>query len=795
MNILLLALLLGQLAPDTARLVVIGVRARTPSADTALLIRTSGITSGTSYTPTALRTAIDDAIRRLYGLGLFEQIAADTQRLADGVIITFSAREFPRLRKVDFEGFRRVRRKDIEAKVKYKDGEILTDRKVFDWQREVRQLYKEKGFLLVTVVPETSPPDSTGRVVLTYKIDEGDPVRIRSIEIYGNDNFPDRQITRRLKNKPRSLLRKGRLQEEEFIKDLDRITDFYKTRGFIDARVLDYDMRIDGGSVDIIIQLQEGTRYRFGTVEFAGDSVIPRSRLKGLVRYHSGDYYNTRLAQATLNEIQALYAEEGYIYAQVAPVEKIRGDTVDISYQIVEGTPALVRLVQIEGNEQTHDKVIRREISSLPGYTFRRSEIIRSQRDIFNLGFFEDVTIDYNRADTLGAIDLIYRVKEKGFFGTVGAGVSYSATDKLTGYVELQQPNLFGRGQRVTVKLERGGKKTNVELGFTEPWLFDTPTSGGVDVSYLTRVYDYYDKQEIGGGLSFSRPLPLDYTRGYLSLRLSDAFVSPGSVKSGYTPSGPFNVYRDTVHKTAFSPSVTLTRDSRDYVFNPISGSALTYTLGLSFGDIRYHRHIIDASQYFPLFWKFGLMTRTRLGYITGFHAADTVPVYERFTPGGTGPDGIRGYGERSVGPRDGGYFVGGRALSIFSLEYKLRLSRQLAVIAFADAGNTWNSIDQFSLSDLKRGAGVGVRLEIPMLGLIGFDFGYGFDREGGGTVTWTWSGAIQPHNIAGDGFGDLAFKSSNTYSFTFDAPGDYEFVCQSHLIGRTPMVGTVQVR
>ena len=112
---------------------------------------------------------------------------------------------------------------------------------------------------------------------------------------------------------------------------------------------------------------------------------------------------------------------------------------------------------------------------------------------------------------------------------------------------------------------------------------------------------------------------------------------------------------------------------------------------------------------------------------------ADTVPVYDRFTPGGTGVDGIRGYGESSIGPLDAGYVVGGRALSIFSMEYKLRLSQQLSFIAFADAGNTWNSIEQFSLSDLKRGAGVGVRLERPMLGLIGFDFGYGFDRAGGG--------------------------------------------------------------
>ncbi|MEO0085962.1 MAG: BamA/TamA family outer membrane protein, partial [candidate division WOR-3 bacterium] len=353
----------------------------------------------------------------------------------------------------------------------------------------------------------------------------------------------------------------------------------------------------------------------------------------------------------------------------------------------------------------------------------------RSQRDIFNLGFFDDVAIDYRRADTAGAIDLIYRVKEKSFFGTVGAGVSYSAQDQFTGYVELQQPNLLGQGLRAGLKIEKGAKKANVELSFTEPWLLDTPTSAGVNASYLTRSYDYYDKQEVGGGLSFSRPVPLDYTRAYLNLRVADGYVPPSSIRSGYSPTGIQNVYRDTVHKTAFNPGLTLTRDSRDYIFNPLTGSATTYTLDVSVGDIRFHRHVFDISHYFPLFWKFGLMGRTRLGYITGFSSADTVPLYERFYPGGTGPDGIRGYGERAVGPLEGGYHVGGKAEAIFSLEYKLRINPQLSFLAFADAGNAWNSVSEFSLSDLKRGAGIGVRIEIPMLGLIGFDFGYGFDK------------------------------------------------------------------
>jgi len=732
---LLAALLLALPAQsDTGKVVLLGISARAATADTALVVRTAGLSRGQLLTPAALRTNLEDAVRRVYGLGLFSQVNAETSRVADGVRVTFVVEEFPRLKSVTYEGFRRVRKKDLEAKVKAKEGEILTDRKVFDWQQEILKLYKEKGFLLVKIGHETAKPDSLGQVTLTYKIDEGDPVRIRNIDIVGNDHFTDEQIEIKLTNRQKRWYRKANLKEDEFVKDLDRIVDFYKQRGFIDAKVIDYDMKFDQGWASITISVSEGTKYYFGNVTLKGDSVLKQEALRKLIRYKTGEPYNTKLAQATLQDLFGAYSEEGYIYAQVAPVENVRSDTVDITYDITEGTPAVVRLVGIEGNDQTHDKVIRREISSLPGYTFRRSEVMRSQRDIFNLGFFDDVTLDYRRADTTGTIDLIYKVKEKSFFGTVGAGVTYSVTDGVTGYVELQQPNLFGRGQRANIKVEKGGRVGNLALGFTEPWLFDRPISAGIDVSYLTTTYDYYDKREIGGGFSFSRPLPLDYTRGYLTLRVADAYVPPSLIKSGYKPTDTlFSIYGDTVHKTAFTPTVSFNRDSRDYIYNAFSGSSTTYQLALSVGDINFHRHTFDMSQYLPLFWKFCVMGRTRLGYITGLASTDRIPIYERFTPGGIGLDGIRGYGDRSIGPTDAGYVIGGRAEAIFALEYKLRLSRQLSFLTFAEAGNTWNSIDQFSFSDLKRGAGAGVRLEIPMLGLVGFDFGYGFDKASPG--------------------------------------------------------------
>lgn len=730
---LLFAVLTALDKAGAEKLVLVKVTASTQTADSVLVVRTAGLVVGQEYTQARLRTELADAVRRIYELGLFSQVAVDTSIVSDGVSVRFRTKEYPRLQRLEFNGYRRVRLKDLEAKVKAQTGEVLSGKKIFDWQEAIKQMYKEKGFLLVRVEPVLSAADSAGWASLTYQIEENEPVRIRNIEIVGNESFTDPQIEIKMVNRQKTWYRKARFREEEFAKDLERIVDFYKEHGFLDCRVIDYDINYNQGWADIVIRLQEGEPYYFGSVTFVGDSVLSRDQLRALVRFKPGSRYNAKLAQQTLTDLYAAYSEEGYIYASVVPTEEMRADTVDITYNIVEGRPALVRLVLIEGNEQTMDKVIRRNISTLPGYRFRRSEVMRSQRDVFNLGYFEDISLSHRIADSAGSIDLIYRVKEKKFFGTVGAGVTYSASEGVTGYIELQQPNLLGRGQTASVKVEKGGKRTNAQIGFSEPWLWDMPVSAGADVGYLTTTYDYYNKQELGGGVSFSRPLPLDYARGSIGVRISDAYVPPSSISPSYKPRGPYNIFRDTVHKTALSPTVTFFRDSRDYIFNATSGSVTSYSFGISVGDIRFHRHVVDISQYFPLFWKFAVMGRARMGLISGFSESDTVPLYERFRPGGTGPDGIRGYPDGSVGPKDGGYYIGGQAEAVFSLEYKLRLSPQLSFLAFADAGNAWNSIRQFNLSDMKRGAGVGVRIEIPMLGRLGFDLGYGFDRAGGG--------------------------------------------------------------
>jgi len=714
--------------------IITNISIDTKYTDAELAIKTAGIKQGESFS----KLELAKAIQRVYQLKLYETVDVETTRVADGIKIKFLVKEFPVLNDIKFFGNRKIKVKELIDKTGIKIGEILTDQKLFDWQTKIQDLYKEKGYILAKINIQKTEPDSNNKIAVIYQIDEGERVRIKKIEIEGNLALTDKQIKHRLSNKEKVWYRKGLFKEDKFKEDLDKIVELYKEHGYLEAKVEDYNLKYveQNGKqefLNIVIKVSEGQRYYIGNIVFAGDSLISVDNLKSALLIKTGQVYNAKKVNQTLVELYSTYSEEGFIYTQVTPIEELSNDTVNIKYTIQENTPAHIRLVNIEGNEQTQDRVIRRQISSLPGSIFKRSDVIRSQRDIFNLGFFDDVKLDYKRANELGDIDLIYQVKEKSSFGTIGAGVSYNATDKLTGYIELAQPNFRGKGQRLEIKLEKGGSKANAQIGFTEPYLFDHPMAAGFNVSYLTTTYDYYQYQTKGININLSRPLLLDYSRIYFGLELNNSFVPSASIKSGYSPSGPYNVYRDTIPRTTLSPLISFNRDSRDYIFNALSGSSLSYSLELSTIGIYFQRHIFDASIYFPMFKKFSLMFRSRLGLIEGFTSHDTIPVSERFYPGGTGLDGIRGYADRSLGVYEGGYNIGGKALAIYSMEYKFRPSPQLAFLAFVDAGNTWNSFRDLNISNLKRGAGVGVRLEIPMIGLLGFDFGYGFDRAGGG--------------------------------------------------------------
>ena len=697
--------------------------------DPQLIIQTSGMKVGEEFT----NSLIQNSIKNLNRLQLFDFIAIDTTIVADGIFVKIIVDEAPLLnKKPEFIGNKKIKSRDLEKKIDLRTGQVLTQKTIFDATTKIKELYKEKYFYN-TIVRDSMVKDTANKAQLYFIIEEGSQPRVGKIIINGNEAFSDSKLKRKMSTKEKGFLRSGKLNKEKLKQDIEKIESFYKENGFLDVKIDKPEIEVKDNKFIITINVQENQKYYIGNVTFKGNTVFDTTALKNMMKFHTGEVYNLSKVEKTIQEFNSAYWDEGYIYCAIIPNETVEDSIINIEYIFNESTPANINRVIITGNYRTREKVIRREIVTYPGERFRRSAVIRSQREIFNLGFFEDIGIDTGEPDSSGNIDLIYHIKEKEGVGTIGAGMAYSAQDKLTGYLELTHPNLFGRGQRIYTKLEIGGRLTNFQIGFVEPWLLDTRTTLGIDLYYTNRLWDFYTKRDIGFSSRVSFPFYLDYTRFSYSLRTERTQIL--DISSSYTPpSSGYSLYEDTIPKWTVANSFGITRDTRDYIFNPSSGSYISINTEFAkkflFANIDYNRYTFEVRTYYPIFWKFVFMARLRAGVVSSI---DEVPFYKRFYAGGIGVDGIRGYSDRSISPEVDGRKIGGNAILINNIELKLKLSPSFAILAFYDAGNAYPSYRDVNLHNLYRGAGVGIRVEIPMMGVVGFDLGYGFDRENPG--------------------------------------------------------------
>jgi outer membrane protein insertion porin family len=412
---------------------------------------------------------------------------------------------------------------------------------------------------------------------------------------------------------------------------------------------------------------------------------------------------------------------------------------LDLTYAVDEGQQSKIRRVNITGNTRTKDKVIRRELSVRPGQTFRRSSVARSQRDAFALGFFEDVQVDFKPVPGSNDIDLVYTVKEK-TTGTASAGAGYSNDIGLTGFVQLGIPNFLGNGQSISLHLERGGregKRQNYSLSFTEPWFLDTPTILGIDASYSTseRLGFPYLETVQGAGVRLGRPIPhIDYTRGYIDLRNQRLWRSDFDSLSVARDSTGFlaSLQRQHYPQSLTSAALSLILNSTNNPFYPTAGARASFVEEVAGGPLggfyQYHKDQLDARYYMHLPWRPALMLRARIGYLQG--KTGHIPDYEYFRLGGTTTDPLRGYPDNSIVPKGNSLYQGGRFAMVLTSELQFLVVNPVHGVLFVDAGNTWNGVYEAQITRLFVGAGPGVRLEIPTLGPVGFDYAYSFSRK-----------------------------------------------------------------
>ncbi|MDH4223441.1 MAG: outer membrane protein assembly factor BamA [candidate division Zixibacteria bacterium] len=711
------------------------------TADKSLILLSSGINSGSFLD----LSTVQRAIRRIYALNLFSNVSIYANQKLEGIVLTIKVEELPLLTQLEIKGNKKFKQEEIEEKLNFKIGALLSPYQVKEGINIINALYKDKGYLATRVQSELKPGLKEGETILIYNIDEGKKVKIKKIYVEGTKDFPAGKIKKQMKNKEDNWIRSGEFNSDKYRDDKDRIVEFYRKEGYLDAEILNDSIWFDpsGRDMYIRISLSEGERYKFGEIDFEGNSVYTNENLKKVLKFKEGEFYNQKKCDETLTEIYNLYQEEGYIYVQLKDLTSTQGNVVNINYQITEGVPANIHFVNIEGNTKTKEKVIRRELSIIPGQRFHRSILMRSLRDIMYLNYFSNVIPDFEVLPS-GDIDLVIKVEEKPT-GSINFGAGYSQRDKIVGSIGLGIPNLFGNGQNINLNWEFGKTRNSVQVSFTEPWFRGTPTSVGIDLYQLnSKWYDDYTEGRTGVGLRVGRRLswPDNYFRVYTRYRLESIryFDFSDSYLDTYKDS-PYNLNNIDWPQSTSSIDFTIMRDSRDLPQFATSGSVAYWNSelagGLLGGNWSYHKHIFEFSKYIKTFWKFVLLTKAKFGIIDGYSRNSIIPYSERFSPGGTDPDGmVRGYPDGWIGSRDEeGNLIRGRSILIYNLEYQYPIvSQQIYGLFFADAGNAWlagRKVSPLSLRHFYKSVGFGFRMIVPNLGMIGFDFGYGFDYPG----------------------------------------------------------------
>ena len=687
------------------------------------------------------RRRLAASVRALFSMGVFSMIQVASEPQDDGSVrLLWTVYERPRVVAVDFEGCKHLEEEDLRGKIGLRAGKLL-DRYLLEKDRKaLATAYEEEGFSQAEVEPVVEPAEGGVRVV--YRTDEGKRAKIREIAFEGNEALSDDDLRGTLSLKKKSLFRKGRFNREKFEQDKERIVEEYKNNGYKDARVVDArtEFRNDGEDLALTFAVEEGPLYVFGGVDWEGCTVFTEEELLRTTRVAAGDPFSQKKVDETLSDAYALYMERGYLLGLfVDPSYASRSDTVDVVFEVHEGEPSHVREVAFNGNTRTREYVIRREVGLAPGDLLRRSLLMRSQRDVMALGFFEEVIPDYRAVgDGTTDIDVLFGVKERST-GTASAGAGFSSDTGLTGFLDLGHNNLFGRGQAVQFHIERGSRRKDYRFSFTEPWLMGRPTSLGADVFNTERILDIYTEKRRGGSVRVGRPWIFrwpDFSRIFLGYTLEDLSFSDlqdlDEASQEFLLSGA---------GTISEVSLTFLRSSTDNPFYPTEGSVARLRTevagGPLGGDLDFVKSTLDLQQYLVPFWKPALMLRSKVGHLTSI-GSKASPGNETFRLGGTTFEHLRGYDDYFVVPEenvrlrsDGREirFPGGKFMYIFTAEYQFPLVNPVHGLFFFDAGNTWNRVNDFNLLDLKKGVGLGIRLEIPMLGRVGLDYAYGIDR------------------------------------------------------------------
>lgn len=750
------------------------------------------------------------AVKKLYAQNLFSNVSINlAHREADHVVLDIHLEEQPRISRIEYEGVKRSARKDLEEKLTLKPGQQATESTLDQAKRTIRKYYLDKGFLRAKVDARRAQDTlNTNAVVITFVVDRGKKVKVKEIEFEGNTAFKDSKLRwkgfKKTKRINWNIFNSKKFIAENYKEDLHNLINYYNKYGYRDAVVVrDSVYDISDKRVGIKVWIDEGGQYHIRDVHWVGNTVYPAPVLDRVLGMGKSDIYDQEMLQKRLyvdeNSVSTMYMDNGYLFFNVQPVETdMTHDSVTLEMRIMEGPQATISSVEILGNDRTNEHVIRRELRTYPGDLFSKTNIMRSLRELAALGYFNPETLGINPIPNVadGTVKLQYTVEEKSadqlelsagwgagmFVGTLGVRFTNFSLQSLF-KKDAWRPIPSGDGQSLSIHWSTNGTQyQSLNFSFVEPWLGGRkPTS--LSLSFMYSKYDYskflwnpsddYFKI-IGGALGVGTRLqwPDDFFTIYGELSYQH-FVLRNWRDEFIFSNGRTN---------NLSLKLVWGRNSVDQPIYPRSGSNFSLSLQLTppysyftkkdftspdmlpserYKWIEYHKWTAKAQWYAALWGDLVLYLNAQLGYLGYYNKNVGYSPFEGFDLGGDGlagynflygreSIGLRGYANSSLTPR---VQNGARMANIYDkftveLRYPIVLKPQssIYVLLFAEGGNAWYDLNKFNPFDIHRSVGAGVRVFLPMLGMLGFDIGYGFDPVIGNPDASKW----QPHFLIG---------------------------------------------
>ncbi len=753
-----------------------------------VLISLSGLKTGKTITVPG--DDITDVIEKFWSQGLFEDVKITATKIESGKIwldIYLQAR--PRLSGFLINGISKSETQDLLEKLNIRNGSQLTDDVLNNIQRIVKEHFIEKGFLN-TEIDFTQQPDSSrvNMVKLSVDIHKNERIKIEDIVFHGNEVFPDKKLRRVMKNTKKknwNIFKTSKLIKDDFEEDKRSLVEFYNENGYRDATVVEDSVTIYSDKrVKLHITIEEGSRYYFGDIEWVGNTIYPGDYLSNVLGIEKGNIFDQTVLDERLfmdeDAVNSLYLDNGYLFFQLDPVEvNVDNDTIDFEMRIYEGKQATINKIIIEGNTKTNEHVIRRELRTNPGDLFSKQDIIRTVRELAQLGHFDPEQINPepipNQSE--GTVDLKYSLVEKAndqlevsggwgmgmLVGTIGLRFSNFSIRNLFN-LKMWRPVPSGDGQTLSVRAQSNGRfYQSYNLSFVEPWL-----GGKKRNSFSVSLYHTKISTPSGGYYSFDFDSDQWMKITGASVGLGRRLRWPDDFFSLYNDISyqryNINDYNYFIFTDGLSNNVSVTntfsRNSVDQPIYPRRGSSFSLSLQLTppfsllndknyvgvsdqekYRWIEYHKWMFKADWYTSLAGNLVLYSRAHFGYL-GHYNDDIGPSpFEGFDLGGDGLTGYNLYGRETIALR--GYengsltpvINGSKSGNIYTkytveLRYPFTLNPSATVfgIAFLEAGKAWYSMDEFNPFLINRSAGVGLRAFLPMFGLLGIDWGYGFD-------------------------------------------------------------------